>query len=112
VTARKSHQSSEYVVEASSHRRFDIRKVTERGPHLEAREHFAQRTERGVVARCPVSTARIRALCNVEGSTAKRSLALPGEIRIAPLELLDERPDETNELQEHWVDSQHDETPC
>ena len=32
VTTCKSHQSSEHVVEASSHRRLDLRKATERRP--------------------------------------------------------------------------------
>src|SRR5258708_7749878 len=99
------------MIEAASECGLDIRKVAKRRPHLEARQHFAQRTEGSVVTRRPISTARIAAFCHIEWSAAERSLALPGEIRIVPLELFDQWSDETNELQEYWIDSKHDETP-
>ena len=57
MTARESHQRSEHVIEATSERGLDFRQVAERCTHFEAREHLAQRTERSVVARSPVSPA-------------------------------------------------------
>ena len=76
MAAHELDESPEHVIEATSQRGLHFRQVAKCRTNLEARKHLAQRTERGVVPRRPVSTARVAPLGDIERGTAESCVCI------------------------------------
>jgi hypothetical protein len=112
MPTNQTHECAEHVIELPSELVIDLADIPKSRSNLEASQRLPQRAKCCVIASDTIAASVVAAL----GDISAAHWTMPGGIdeqdQIAPFDMANHRPNPTNQLKKHSVNSQHQNLPA